>query len=225
MSCRYKVGDRLLKLKGMRKPRPVITVTGSGIVKGGVEGYMVTSSVMPGQPEYFKEKNALEDSSLYSIMLTKVAVVTSSSAKFKKGDRFEFAGTSKIVFGEVLDVYASTHSGRERYKIQWYYDISFSKRKGLSSSYPVGSIDPKAMGIVSGSTMTAAAAFGGFKQMVEDEKFEWNFTEIKIDRVKSACDCGGHACGYKDDELHGHANWCKLVELAKHITNKDIGGF
>ena len=26
------------------------------------------------------------------------------------------------------------------------------------------------------------------------------------------CDCGGHKCGYKDDEPHGHAHWCRTKE-------------
>lgn len=29
--------------------------------------------------------------------------------------------------------------------------------------------------------------------------------------VASRCDCGGHKVGYKDNELFGHAHWCKLV--------------
>lgn len=35
----------------------------------------------------------------------------------------------------------------------------------------------------------------------------------------SQCDCGAHKCGYKDDELHAHARWCKLVELSKGVAN------
>lgn len=34
---------------------------------------------------------------------------------------------------------------------------------------------------------------------------------------KSICDCGGHKLGYKDDELHGHGTWCKLVELSQGV--------
>lgn len=29
------------------------------------------------------------------------------------------------------------------------------------------------------------------------------------------CDCGGKTLGYRDDELHGHGPWCKLVTNAR----------
>lgn len=38
---------------------------------------------------------------------------------------------------------------------------------------------------------------------------------------KSPCDCGAHKCGYKDNELHAHARWCKLNELSQGA--KDVG--
>ena len=34
------------------------------------------------------------------------------------------------------------------------------------------------------------------------------------------CDCGGHKLGYKDDELHGHGRWCKLVKDANGRQTK-----
>lgn len=32
---------------------------------------------------------------------------------------------------------------------------------------------------------------------------------------RAGCDCGGKKLGYRDDELHGHAQWCKLVMNAQ----------
>lgn len=34
----------------------------------------------------------------------------------------------------------------------------------------------------------------------------------------SKCDCGGKKLGYRDDELHGHGQWCKLVKEADRGT-------
>jgi hypothetical protein len=34
----------------------------------------------------------------------------------------------------------------------------------------------------------------------------------KYEIMKSRCDCGGRKAGYRDDELHGHAQWCDLVK-------------
>jgi hypothetical protein len=60
---------------------------------------------------------------------------------------------------------------------------------------------------------------GGFKQQAEEEFFcDFEIGEIKVSKIKSLCDCGGHKCGYRDDELHGHANWCTLV---KHSEIKE----
>lgn len=41
--------------------------------------------------------------------------------------------------------------------------------------------------------------------------------KIKVLGRGSLCDCGAKKLGYSDAELHGHGQWCKLVEMSKGI--------
>lgn len=39
-----------------------------------------------------------------------------------------------------------------------------------------------------------------------------DYVKVTIQEAMSPqCNCGARKLGYKDDELHGHARWCKLV--------------
>ena len=41
-------------------------------------------------------------------------------------------------------------------------------------------------------------------------------SDLMLDTDKEpdyVCDCGGHALGYKDTDLHGHGQWCKALKV------------
>jgi hypothetical protein len=92
-------------------------------------------------------------------------------------------------------------------------DISLSaasmwKKSANQSPGPMAFTAPTVGNVkVTGSIMTSKSSFGGgFKEQAE---LEWQVKWLAVPTI-SLCDCGGHKCGYRDDELHGHATWCKL---------------
>lgn len=68
-------------------------------------------------------------------------------------------------------------------------------------------------------TLVGGPSFGKPRMQLPDIDLESPFkTEFLCEVVrKSICDCGGHKLGYRDDELHGHGTWCKLVELSQGV--------
>src|ERR1017187_86868 len=55
---------------------------------------------------------------------------------FVAGNKIAFrsARTGKDMYGEIVRVWTMS-AGKELYKIQWYYDATFARKRGLSSSY------------------------------------------------------------------------------------------
>lgn len=58
-------------------------------------------------------------------------------------------------------------------------------------------------------TTCPAVAMASMVKPVGTIEFEVS-KDLKVG-VMPQCDCGGHKTGYRNDELHGHARWCKLV--------------
>ncbi len=56
-----------------------------------------------------------------------------------------------------------------------------------------------------------------YSKSVPEDTVRINLSELN---KNSACDCGAHKCGYADDEVWGHAQWCKVNEF----YSKNPGG-
>jgi len=122
------------------------------------------------------------------------------SWKYKVGDRVR-SGSGKIA---KIVGHKTTRTGHYYEcipEVGPYAGRKLSKTKGLIEKH--FTLEP------------AATSTASFPNIDLDEGTVTRLAEELKPLYRGQCDCGGHKCGYRDDELHGHARWCRLVEQSQ----------
>jgi hypothetical protein len=201
---KYAVGDKFT----CPGKQSIITIVGLNPT-----GYDVISTMRSGQ--YFKPMAMMENTNDYQLIVNKAASTGGYvTTVFPIGAKLRLKISSSIRLTVIsqgnTDPITNTP---DSYVIEYTTGANAGHRAQRSFAHAHLRYE-----IVPGSIMTGPPAFNGAAMQ---DAYEFKVTTVKAEK-NSDCDCGGHKCGYRDDELHGHATWCKLNDkVTISITHEE----